>query len=169
MSLKRAFWVVFALTVANYLAMLFWSLPRLAVNGMFPFDLRPAGYSGDEARAYLSALGTDQRAFYSGVQHKLDTLYPGLMAASLVLAYHLLFPRRAAWGLGLVAVAAATFDWLENASVSAMLRVEPQALTDAMIATASGWTVWKSSTVPVALGILIVGLVRRWWLKRRAA
>ncbi len=169
MSLKRAFWVVFALTVAIYLAMLFWSLPRLAVNGMFPFDLRPAGYSGDEARAYLSALGTDQRTFYSGVQHKLDTLYPGLMAASLVLAYHLLFPRGAAWGLSLVAVAAATFDWLENAAVSAMLRVEPQALTDAMIATASGWTVWKSSTVPVALGILIVGLVRRWWLKRRAA
>jgi len=169
MSLKRAFWVVFALMVANYLVMVLWSLPRLAVDGMFPFDLRPAGYSGDEARAYLSALGAEQRAFYAGVQHKLDTLYPGLMAASLVLAYHLLYPRVAAWVLTPVALAAATFDWLENAAVSAMLRVEPAAVTDAMITTASGWTVWKSSTVPVALGILIAGLVRRWWLKRRAA
>lgn len=169
MSLKRLFWMVFTVMVATYLVMVLWSLPRLAVEGMFPFDLRPAGYSPEEARAYLSALSADQRAFYAGVQHKLDTLYPALMAASLILAYHLLFTRPVAWLVSPVALAAATFDWLENAAVSAMLRAEPAAVSDAMALRAHDWTVWKSSTVPLALGIVIAGLVRRWWRKRKMA
>lgn len=158
MSLRCLFWMVFAVTAATYLVMVLWSLPRLAVDGMFPFDLRPAGYSPEEARAYLSALSADQRAFYAGVQHKLDMLFPALMAASLILAYHLLFTRPVAWLVSPVALAAATFDGLENAAVS-----------NAMALRAHVWTVWKSLTVPLALGIVIAGPVRRWWRKRKMA
>ncbi len=78
MRLHVAFRVVFALTVVDYLVMVLWSLPQLRAAGLVPFDLRLCGYSPVEARAYLEALGPDQRAFYVGVQHRLDLVFPGL-------------------------------------------------------------------------------------------
>ncbi len=168
MRLHVAFRVVFALTVVDYLVMVLWSLPQLRAAGLVPFDLRLCGYSTVEARAYLEALGPDQRAFYVGVQHRLDLVFPGLMAASLILAYPLLFSRRVAGLASVVAVAAAVFDWCENAAVGVMLR-EGDAVPDAMIVTASGWTVWKSVAVMLALGIVILGLWRRWKGTRKQA
>ena len=169
MSLKRAFWGVFALMAVNYLVMILWSLPRLTVEGALPFDLRPAGYTVAEARAYLAGISDQARAFYLGPQHWLDTSYPALMTLCLGLAYHRQFPRAVAWGASALALGAATFDWLENAAVSAMLKPEPGAVTEAMIQTASTWTLWKSRLVSVALSVLIIGMVLRWWQKRRAA
>ncbi|PIE08961.1 MAG: hypothetical protein CSA73_01075 [Rhodobacterales bacterium] len=168
MRLHVAFRVVFVLAVVDYLVMVLWSLPQLTVAGLVPFDLRPFGYSPDEARAYLAALGPDQRAFYAGVQHRLDLVFPGLMAASLILAYLLLFSRRVAGLASVMAVAAAVFDWCENAAVGVMLR-EGAVVPDAMIVTASGWTVWKSVAVMLALGIVILGLWQRWQGKRKQA
>ena len=59
MSLKRAFWVVFAAMVLVYCAMVLWSLPIIMkdANGLMPFDLRPGGYTTEDARAFLAASG----------------------------------------------------------------------------------------------------------------
>ncbi|MDP2061752.1 MAG: hypothetical protein Q8J98_01430 [Phaeovulum sp.] len=168
--MKRGlFWLMFALMAGVYGAMLIWTLPQLKLlsGGLLPFDLRPGGYDLAEAQALLAALGADGRAYYLGVQQSLDSAYPALYAVVMVLAFRALVPGW--WGrvLGVLVAAGAGFDYLENARVAVMLRAEPQAVTEAMVAAASQATVIKSVAVAVALVVLSVLLARaggrRWW------
>ena len=76
--MKRTFWLTFAATIVVYAIMVVWSLPTItaSADGQVPFDLRPLGYSYDEARAFLLALSDEGRHFYTAVQHRLDHIYP---------------------------------------------------------------------------------------------
>lgn len=168
--MKRAlFWVLLALMAGVYCMMLFWTLPRLKVlsGGLLPFDLRPSGYTLAEALALLAAMGTEGRAYYLSVQQQLDSAYPVLYAVVMVLAFRALAPLWWGRALGVLALAGAGFDYLENARVAVMLRQAPEAVTEAMVAAASQATVLKSVTVTVALVVLSVLLARaggrRWW------
>lgn len=169
MSLKRAFWAVFALMLLVYLAMVLWSLPAISAdaNGLMPFDLRPMGYSAEDARLFLSALGEAGQSQYLGWQHKLDTVYPALMALSLALAYFLLFPKKWASAFSALAVLAAVFDWGENHAVADMLRSGAAHLTEEAVAHASNMTQMKSATVTLALVLLLVGLAKLGWSRRK--
>jgi uncharacterized membrane protein YhaH (DUF805 family) len=167
-SLRRAFWIVFAAAMAIYLTMVFWSLPIIMddAGGLMPFDLRPGGYTTDEARAFLAALGDTGRAHYLGPQHWLDTFYPGLMALALVLAYFQLFARRWALGFSVIAVLSAVFDWRENLAVADLLRLGAERVDEEVVSIAAFLTMAKSAAVTAALLILIAGLGlavwRRW-------
>lgn len=168
MNLSRAFWAVFAAMVLVYCIMVLWSLPVIMkdANGLMPFDLRPSGYTTDEARAFLSALSENGRTHYMGVQHKLDTLYPGLMALSLILAYLLVFPTKWAAGFSVLAVLAAVFDWSENSAVADLLRLGADGIDEEVVSVAALFTMLKSGFVTVALTILLAGVAgmiwRRW-------
>jgi hypothetical protein len=173
-----AFWILFAVTVVVYGAMVLWSLPRIAAaaGGLAPFDMRPTGYSFDEAKGFLAALSPDGFAFYLGVQGKLDAIYPALLAATLFFAIATLVPMRLGvwrWVLALIAIPGAVFDYLENAAVSAMLTGGADGLTTAAVSTADRWTVLKSAFTAVAmitLVLLLVGrLVRRLLWRRSSA
>jgi hypothetical protein len=165
---KVLFLTVLLATGAVYLAMVLWSLPELSrlAGGNLPFDLRPMGYTPTEARAFLAALGDEGRAFYRGVQHRLDLVFPGLFALSLILAFSRLAPRSLSLILSAVAAAAAGFDWAENAAV-AWLLTEPTP-TDAAIVTASRLTLLKSLCVTLAMTGLLVLLLRSGWRRWRA-
>src|SRR5262252_8963046 len=69
--------VVVALIVSFMLwgVMVFGTLPylRRTAGGLEPFDLRPFGYTPEEARALLYALSDIGRAYYADVQLQLDT------------------------------------------------------------------------------------------------
>ncbi|MCK0141734.1 hypothetical protein [Aliiroseovarius sp. F20344] len=165
MSLKRTFWAVFAATVLVYCAMVLWSLPIIMgdANGLMPFDLRPSGYTTDDAREFLMALNENGKAHYLGVQHKLDTLYPGLMALSLILAYLLLFPTKWAAGFSGLAVLAAVFDWNENGAVADLLRLGANGIDEEVVSIAALLTMLKSGFVTVALTILLAGVAGMMW------
>jgi hypothetical protein len=160
------FWGIAAATLAVYLAMVLWSLPKIAAlaGGLRPFDMRPLGYAPDEARAFLGALTLEGRGFYQTVQHRLDLAFPGLLALSLVLAFRRLAPGR--WGLlfSLIAVLGAGFDWAENAAVGHLLS---QGASDNAVTLASRLTLAKSACTTVAMTALLVLLLRaglrRWW------
>lgn len=156
----RVIWAAAALTGAVYLTMLLWSLPRLAAmaGGLPPFDLRPLGYAPDEARALLSALGTEGRAFYLGVQHRLDMVYPGLQALMLILLFRRLAPGWPGQALTVVALAGAAFDWAENAAVAGLLRAASP--TDAALVHASRMTQAKSGLVTLAMLALVALAIR---------
>ena len=85
MSLRRAYWLIFALMLAVYGAMVIWTLPAISdgAGGLIAFDLRPTGYSIPEARAFLSSLNDDARALYLGPQGRLDMVYPALLGLVL--------------------------------------------------------------------------------------
>ena len=126
-------------------------------GGGVPFDMRPGGYSFDDALEFLIAITDTGRDFYLNTQQLLDSFYPTLFAATVAIALAHLLPRYWGWALATIAIVAGGFDYLEKSAVAAMLRVEPDALTQAMVSTASNWTLAKSvSTTIASLALLIV-------------
>lgn len=174
---RWGFLVLFAVAMGVYATMLIWSLPHLTAlaGGLMPFDLRLGGYDAETARALLVALGEEGRDFYLNVQHRLDFAYPPLIGAVLYFAIAAMLPRR--WGfwryiVALVAVPVFAFDALENAAVGDMLVAGPDAVTDTMIATASGWTFAKASWSSAVMTLVLILVVWRgvaWFMARRRA
>jgi len=170
---RAAFYFVAAAAV--YCTMIFGSLSRLEMlAGEAPFDMRPMGYSPEEARALLSSLGESGRTTYTQVQLVLDTLYPALMALTLACLFRLvghrtIRPRTIRVGI-LLSWMAAVFDYAENVGIAAMLAVWPE-LPDWLVQLSSLATVAKSLLTSAALtGLLgLAGLWtwRHWWASRQ--
>lgn len=170
---RAATLALFAATVGLYLVMVLWSLPKIAVaaGGLTPFDMRPGGYDFEAARAFLGALSDDGKRFYLGVQHRLDTLYPGLMALSLSVGLFWAWRDLSRWISVLfsaVAFAAAGFDYAENLRVAAMLGAGADGVTPDMVASASRASVGKAVLTSVAMVALLCGLVWRGWRRWRS-
>ncbi|NOR63070.1 MAG: hypothetical protein GQ535_11335 [Rhodobacteraceae bacterium] len=157
--------LAWGLACAVYLAMLVWTMPALtAFSGGQPvFDMLPAGYTFKQALALIDSLGEEGRAYYLDAQHKLDTVYPPLLAISFALSFRLLFRRKVAFAMIALAVSAAGFDLLENAAVSSMLSAYPSGLTEEMVGFASRLTIVKSVLTTLAFIALLVGLARAIW------
>lgn len=161
---RITFWPVIAATVAVYLVMVLWSLPKVAdaAGGLAPFDLRPFGYSGIEARAFLAALSDEGHRFYAEVQHRLDLAYPALMAASLSLCFARLIGSRAIrWTLIVIALGAMGADYAENVMVGRMLEFSSDSAPADLIARASAATVIKSVFGAAAMTALLAAIAFR--------
>lgn len=169
--MKNAFWLVFAATLAVYATMLIWILPSImeAAGGLAPFDMRPLGYSYDEASEFLTALSDDGRSLYLDVQHWLDLFYPALLAATLVLATVLLTaPGWLRWALVVPALLGMVFDYLENFAVGRMLETAADNLAAELVSEASRWTVLKSGFTTVSM-VTVIGLLAIRLIARRRA
>lgn len=167
----RLFWFVAAVALADYCVMIFWSIPKISAQagGLTIFDMRPGGYSFEEAKAFLAALSSEGAAFYTDVQHKFDAVYPTLLALTLGWAILRLAPAgwgRWRWLLAASALPGMLFDYLENLDVSAMLKLGPDGITPRLVETASRHSQIKAAATSVAMGILLVLLAlwafRRW-------
>jgi hypothetical protein len=174
--------VVVALIVSFALwgVIVFWSLAylRRIAGGLEPFDLRPFGYTPEEARALLHALSSIGRAYYADVQLRLDTAYPAVYALSrgLLLLWVTAPGRTAARPLPLPArlallilpLATAWLDYFENEGIAAMLAADHLA-SDELIERTSFWTRAKSlvglATELVCVMLAAIAFVR--WRHRR--
>ncbi|MFK7893439.1 MAG: hypothetical protein AB8B63_21665 [Granulosicoccus sp.] len=169
----KIYWVLVATTVTNYLIMVLWSLPLVSemAGGGVPFDMRLGGYTFDEARVFLTVITDAGRDFYLNTQQFLDMFYPTLFAITVAIPLAHLMSRYWGWTLAALAIAAGVLDHLENSAVAVMLRVEPDLLTEAMVSTASNWSVAKSISTTIALVALLVVLSIKGiaWLKTRQA
>lgn len=159
-----------------YLIMVRGTLAHLgAMTGMVPFDLRPAGYTAEEARGLLDALGEDGRRYYLTRQIPLDLFYPGLLAISLISALRWVaarVPLRLLTGLGIaLSLGAALADYLENVGVALMLLRWPD-LPRALVESANLATLSKTLLTSLAVAVVIAALVTlailqgRAWLRR---
>jgi hypothetical protein len=124
-------------SVALWALLFFVTLPhlRLLAGGAEPFDVRPQGYSYEEARAFLTAIGAEGRAYYLNPELLLDTFYPLLFAVSRALAlWWLTMPGRLRPGatpggirwtlIGVVAVET-VLDFTENTCIAVMIWMWP--------------------------------------------
>lgn len=168
-NIKIVFWLIFAVTTGIYLTMLSWSLPMItnAAGGLTPFDMRPSGYSFEEAKAFLTALPADMTTFYRETQiGVLDTYYPALLALTLFLAIGLLAPKKLkfwGWVLALIAIPSAVFDYMENTNINLMLFLGPDNINMEIVARASARSVAKATFSTLAMSIvLIFGIVKLW-------
>jgi hypothetical protein len=178
----RTVHVVVALIVSFALwgVMVFWTLAylRRIAGGLEPFDLRPFGYTPEEARALLFALSSIGRTYYADVQLQLDTAYPALYALSRgLLLFWVTAPGRTATrpiplparlSLLTLPLATAWFDFFENEGIAAMLAAGPQAGAE-LIERTSFWTRAKSiaglATELVCVILAAIAFVR--WRHRR--
>lgn len=165
------FWLLVAVMLGDYLAMVLWSIPRVSAEagGLAIFDMRPASYSYEEATAFLAALTPDGARFYIAVQHRLDAAYPALLAAVLFWSILRLAPR--SWGAwrwlaAATALPGMIFDYLEKRDVATMIALGPDGVTPAMVEAASLYSRLKAGTSTVAMTILLALLVL-WAVRRR--
>jgi hypothetical protein len=174
--------VVVALIVSFALwgVMVFWTLAylRRTAGGLEPFDLRPFGYTPEEARKLLYALSSIGRKYYADVQLQLDTAFPAVYALSrgLLLLWVTAPGRTAARPLPLPArlvllilpLATAWFDYFENEGIAAMLAADQRA-SDELIERTSFWTRAKSlaalATELVCVMLAAIAFVR--WRHRQ--
>lgn len=169
---RRIYWLVVSATLGVYLIMIFWSLPKVSVaaGGLPVFDMRPGGYSYEDARAFLAALSEDGKRFYLNVQHRLDTAYPALLTVTL--AWSILRVTPAGWGkarhfLALAAIPGMVFDYLENTDVARMLALGPEGITPELVGTASFNSQMKAVSTTLAISILLVLLGWRAYARLR--
>lgn len=151
-----------ALTAAWFVGIAVWSALAIGAeaNWLPIFDVRATGYSPEAARDFLSVLSEQGRARYLGPMRALDTVFPALLAVTLVLGVWRFFGRSVAIAFSVVAVLAAILDYRENAAIADMLRLEPEAVTNEIVRTASALTMSKWACYLVALTGFAVGLIR---------
>lgn len=178
-------WLVAALLAVSAMlwAVLFFgtlSHLRALAGGAAPFDVRPFGYSHEEARAFLNAIGDAGRAYYLNPELVLDTFYPPLYAISRALAlWWLTMPGRlreapvplsARRALVAIPVVTAGFDGLENASIARMVCTWPDLPRD-LVSLASLATRLKlvlGAVTEIAVVVLAVAALVRLWRTARA-
>ncbi|MEL6958379.1 MAG: hypothetical protein AAGL89_05435 [Pseudomonadota bacterium] len=131
-----------------------------ALSGQVPFDMRPFGYGVSEAATLLESLGEDGRAYYVSHQIVLDTLYPAMLALTLIATIRWFGRRRtnsklARSGIAL-SVGSALFDYAENFGIAAMIWNWPE-ISAPMVYATSLATVLKSilTTLAVLLTLLM--------------
>ena len=168
--LIAAFWASFATAAVVYLVMVLWSLPKIAAEagGAMPFDMRPAGYTLEDAQAFLTALSPEGNAFYRETQHRLDSLYPPLLEATLGLGLWIMAPCTSPWlraSLALFAVPGMVFDLTENLLVADMLMSQAGSPDAELAMLASAATVLKSVFTTLAMSLLLI--LTGWWAWKR--
>lgn len=164
--------IALVFTLAFWAVILLGTMPhiRAAAGGLEPFDLRFTGYSTEEARRFLAALGTEGRSFYRTIELILDSIFPMVYASTLALIGVLLVSgrfacRRLPGGLCraapvVLAFLAMALDYRENHLLSKMLDRGPEAVGDHLVAAASLMTVTKWIAVAALALVLTVYAVR---------
>ncbi|PYG26678.1 hypothetical protein [Pelagimonas varians] len=147
--------------VSIYLLMINVTLAHIeAVSGQIPFDMRPFGYAPADAAMMLDALGADGRKYYLSHQILLDTIYPAMLALTLIATicwFGQRMPKSKLVRAGIAAsVGAALFDYVENLGIAAMILNWPD-ISAPLVFSASAATIVKSclTTVAVSMAFLI--------------
>jgi len=168
---RSVFWVLVVAMIGVYVAMIGWSIPLIQTEagGLIAFELRPAGYSHEEALGFLMALSDEGRSVYRGVQQYLDTAYPLLFGGVLFWATLRLTRNRGAWrfALAILPVLAMVFDLGENALVRELLRLPAESVSAELVQRASAVTVLKTVFTTFAYTSVLVLLGVWVWLSRR--
>ncbi|MFT5785360.1 MAG: hypothetical protein ACI9KK_000706 [Ascidiaceihabitans sp.] len=144
---------------AIYMLMINVTLAHIeAISALPPFDMRPFGYGPQGASQLLDALGEVGRDYYLTRQIPLDTLYPALLAATLVSIISwvgLRLPNSKLTRAGITfSVGAALFDYAENLGVVVMILSWP-ALPNALVYATSAASISKACMTVAALSTLL--------------
>lgn len=158
-------WISFGLALIIYAFMILNTLPSIATyaDGAVAFDMRPGGYSFDEAQSFLVKLGENGRHYYLTRQLVLDIFYPVFLAMALFGFLKMLAnSAKGAWKNALIIGAyssfvCAAFDYAENILIANMLLSEE--IHVSLVGTASWMTVGKSLGTTIVFCVLLIGIV----------
>jgi len=161
--------VGFGLAAATvYYLMITVTLSHLeAISGHVPFDMRLLGYGPQEAAALLEGLSAQGRRYYLTRQIPLDTVYPALLALTLIATNCWLgqrIPKNRLVRIGVfLSVGSALFDYAENLGIIAMIWNWPDASALLVYAVSTATIVKSALTTFAVLLTLCIGFV---WLRQ---
>ena len=152
-----------------YLLMIYITLAHIeALSGLRPFDMRPSGYSAEQANSLLTALGSSGRRYYLTRQIPPDLAYPALMALTLVSLLKWLGSRGANHKLiqtGIwFSIGAAIADYLENVGICLMILSWSETSANTVLAASVASIVKSGLTMAAVLTVLLVAVF--WAFKR---
>ena len=159
----RTVLILFIITMAIYLLMLFYSIPM--VESFAPntalFDLSPSGYSYQHAMSLLEELGNEGRQIYLSRQLPLDFIYPGLFVISYTLLLIWLFSKSLKdtsriFYLAFIPALGGLFDYLENIYIIRMINSFPD-LSPRLVQVASTFTLFKGIFTTIFFLLLFAG------------
>ena len=179
--------LAFVAAFGSAAAMRRWALPRmeaLTENKTYHykdceapclFDARPRGYSFDEAKAYLDALGPQARAYYAEwFVPVYDLAWPvTLFVFGILFCLWMTQPQRRfavhlrpmwRFAILIIPVALFAFDISENLSVRSMLKAYPQQSRGLVeFASFSSQAKWIAAYLAMGLGVALgaIGWLRR--------
>lgn len=157
--------ILFVLTNVVYATIQGYSIPL--VLSFSPesilFDMSPTGYGYAEAIELLESLGPEGRNAYLSVQIPIDLVYPAMFGISYALMITWILkqglPKHSrAHFLAFIPVLAGLFDYLENASIVAMLYAFPD-VSENLVQVASSFTLAKSVLTSLFFLFLLISLV----------
>ena len=157
--------ILFVLTNVVYATIQGYSIPL--VLSFSPesilFDMSPTGYGYAEAIELLESLGPEGRNAYLSVQIPIDLVYPAMFGISYALMITWILkqgpPKHSrAHFLAFIPVFAGLFDYLENASIVAMLYAFPD-VSENLVQVASSFTLAKSVLTSLFFLFLLISLV----------
>lgn len=170
----RKLLVLFIVTTALYLAMLFVSIPQLKVfsGGMDILDMKPMGYDKNYVFQLFEYLGEKGRNYYLFCQIPLDMLYPGFYSVtySLLITY---FLKKLSWFslrfsfLCIMPILGGFFDYLENFGTIFMLISYPK-IPEILPSLNNIFTIIKSIFISISqttflMLLLIFGIKKIFW------
>lgn len=131
--------------------------------GLKPFDLRPLGYTLEDAQIYIALLTPELVALYSGFLRRVDTVFSLLMGLWLGWCLWGVTRRLHPWSRVILLVVPASFtvmDLCENALISEMVQKNVSAVGADLVSMASSYTITKFVMLSVAFGLLLTMMVR---------
>lgn len=165
--------ILFIAAHALFASMWIFTIPKLhaLTDPQLIFDIQPTGYDLTYAKQLLHALGTEGRDMYLKQQLILDQFYPVLYALSYSFLFLYLLKRvrpTSSWHLvpAVLPWLAAAFDYAENWCIRAML-LQPDELTENMVATSSRLTLTKAITITFFFLLFTAFLLRHWIVRYR--
>ncbi len=118
-------------------------------------DARPAGYSAEDARAFLAAIDQSGQEAFFGYYRWIDTVFPPLLAVSLVFLFRQIRPRRSGIIIGLFSLLPLAYlvaDLVEN---SFLKRLKYEDGFEVAVRFAQDATVLKYSILAACALVLI--------------
>lgn len=161
---RQRTYVFSAITAVFYAIMVLVTLKELeTLSGVAPFDMRPTGYSYEDAQLLLEALGEAGRRYYLTHQIPLDMVFPAAFALFLTNAFVwcrsiLTAGRWIGLGIGLSWLAAAA-DYLENTGITAMLVLWPK-VPVSLVSLSSVASIVKAGATTCAIIIMLIVVAR---------
>ncbi|PJI84569.1 hypothetical protein BC777_3630 [Yoonia maricola] len=140
------------------------------VSGQVPLDLRPSGYTFHDVAELFNGLGEDGLRYYLTRQLPLDTLYPALLALTMVctmcwFGQRLPNSKLVRTGIAL-SIGTAVFDYCENLGIAVMIISWPN-LSETLVRLFSVASIAKSGLTVLALVLLFLIALR--WIRQRKA
>ncbi|MGC1496941.1 MAG: hypothetical protein WA790_14105 [Sulfitobacter sp.] len=149
-------------TLAYFVGLAIFARFWLGAADLGTFDAQIFGYGLGDAQTYISGLSNGQIALYRGPFRIADTIFPALLALTLLLWFRRWTVGSARLSLTLVTALYLAADYTENMLVGRLLVAGADGLTMKDVDTASLFTMGKWGVLIVCLAAFLM----LWWQNR---